>query len=1053
MTAIEYISDPFTFGSGGVAAGLPVTVLHAGTDIRAELFTAAGASKVNPVRTDGSGVATFWIEPGSYDLLANGVRDNVTIGGGAGTTLEGHIAATLGVHGIPNTSLLETQSGSQAKANAAGAAAVVTAAANASGLYTPTTDPRLSDARTPTSHAASHASAGGDAIALAQSQVTGLAAALGLKADTTTVNAALVLKADLTAVTAGLAAKADLVGGLVPTSQIPALALNTRVAVANQAAMLALTSAQVQPGDVAVRADGAGTFMLMSADPSQLANWGLLNSPTDVVTTVNGQQGTVVLGKTDIGLGNLDNTSDVNKPVSTATQTALNLKANSASPAFTGTPTGLTASHVGLGNVDNTSDPNKPVSAATQTALNGKQPLDADLTAIAALTATTDNIIQSSGSAWASRTPAQVKTALALNSLDNTSDAGKPVSTAQQTALNLKADKNNLPRSVRDHGAVGDAVIGGGGTDDTSAIQAALNVGPGVVTLTGFHKISSPGLTIPADVWLRGFGESTGLIGPNNYNYNMIRIDNTNGRVSDLAIKRASGGTASGVGVAVLGNSDGAIVERVVVSNSGSGFRSAGELGAVSGTATRVTFNDCIAKASEAYGFEVDNTDGIVLNNPQSVVSFLDGIKLRRKTKNVQVFGGYLTGSDTGDGMDAYAGGDQFTIVGTVFSGNDINGLTIKNDDLNRTDPANYGYVRNFAITGCIASNNIGNGFTAHRSSGSPDDPTEPLVARGVFTACQAHDNGNQGYYLQSRQISLVACTASRNGMVGFYLEPVCRDITLVACVAAGNSNPAHGGTTNLRDGFVIDGSRIKVLGCSSNGADPDGAVDDAAVAAGTKNQRYGFLIQAAATEVEWIANTGLNNGTLDFSDLSGKVIYYTPSGGARADSTVSRYFTQNGSRSATAQTISVEYAVAQWIEAPCVINKLGCEITVLTVGGIIRLGVRACTAYNQPGAILGQTSVASTAVATVENAGNLGIVIPKPGWYYFTSKAEVAAGTVRMCSGPTGGPSSSTSLANALGATANGGYITAALADGVLTDPYTISNRAGLMPIVAWRQ
>ena len=40
-----------------------------------------------------------------------------------------------------------------------------------------------------------------------------------------------------------------------------------------------------------------------------------------------------------VGLGNVDNTSDINKPVSTATQTALNLKSNLASPTFTGTVT------------------------------------------------------------------------------------------------------------------------------------------------------------------------------------------------------------------------------------------------------------------------------------------------------------------------------------------------------------------------------------------------------------------------------------------------------------------------------------------------------------------------------------------------------------------------------------------------------------------------------------------------------------------------------------------------------------------------------------------
>lgn len=70
----------------------------------------------------------------------------------------------------------------------------------------------------------------------------------------------------------------------------------------------------------------------------------------------------------------------------------------------------------------------------------GAQPLDSDLTTIAGLTATTGNMLLSASSAWTSATPATVKTALALNNLDNTSDANKPVSTAQQTALNLKAN-------------------------------------------------------------------------------------------------------------------------------------------------------------------------------------------------------------------------------------------------------------------------------------------------------------------------------------------------------------------------------------------------------------------------------------------------------------------------------------------------------------------------------------------------------------------------------------------------------------------------------------
>jgi hypothetical protein len=45
------------------------------------------------------------------------------------------------------------------------------------------------------------------------------------------------------------------------------------------------------------------------------------------------------INKSMVGLGNVDNTTDANKPVSTAMQTALNDKAPVASPTFTGTVT------------------------------------------------------------------------------------------------------------------------------------------------------------------------------------------------------------------------------------------------------------------------------------------------------------------------------------------------------------------------------------------------------------------------------------------------------------------------------------------------------------------------------------------------------------------------------------------------------------------------------------------------------------------------------------------------------------------------------------------
>ena len=153
---------------------------------------------------------------------------------------------------------------------------------------------------------------------------------------------------------------------------------------------------------------------------------------SDIVTIAKIKED-LALVKADVGLGNADNTADVDKPISTATQTALNGKKNVqtavADPTASGTgvqfissasqdeqgvimltkktvrtfgaasaggngTTGLvpapqsgeqeyylggdsdwhefTKSTVGLGNVDNTSDANKPISTATQAALDNK---------------------------------------------------------------------------------------------------------------------------------------------------------------------------------------------------------------------------------------------------------------------------------------------------------------------------------------------------------------------------------------------------------------------------------------------------------------------------------------------------------------------------------------------------------------------------------------------------------------------------------------------------------------------------------------------------------
>ena len=68
--------------------------------------------------------------------------------------------------------------------------------------------------------------------------------------------------------------------------------------------------------------------------------------------------------KGEVGLANVDNTSDVDKPVSTATQQALNSKSDDGHTHSPG--------EVGLGNVDNTADADKPVSSAQRSAIDAR---------------------------------------------------------------------------------------------------------------------------------------------------------------------------------------------------------------------------------------------------------------------------------------------------------------------------------------------------------------------------------------------------------------------------------------------------------------------------------------------------------------------------------------------------------------------------------------------------------------------------------------------------------------------------------------------------------
>ena len=239
-------------------------------------------------------------------------------------------------------------------------------------------------------------------------------------------------------------------------------------------------------------AEGELNKIYVALDTNNVYRWSgtvYVKITSGEVSSVAGRTGVVVLTKNDVGLSNVDNTSDADKPVSTAQGTAIALKtditdfethtsdANNPhsvtkaqvglsnvtneskatmfnSPTFTGTVSGVTKGMVGLGNADNTSDANKPVSIATQTELDLKAPL-----ASPTFTGTVSGI---------------TKTMVGLGNVDNTSDANKPVSTAQQTALDLKANLAS-PTFTGTVSGITKSMVGLGNVDNTADLDKPIS--------------------------------------------------------------------------------------------------------------------------------------------------------------------------------------------------------------------------------------------------------------------------------------------------------------------------------------------------------------------------------------------------------------------------------------------------------------------------------------------------------------------------------------------------------------------------------------------------
>jgi hypothetical protein len=462
------------------------------------------------------------------------------------------------------------------------------------------------------------------------------------------------------------------------------------------------------------------------------------------VQTVNGKSGnSVTLVKGDVGLGNVDNTSDANKPISTATQAALNLKANDSE---------VVKSVNGV----------FPVSGNVTVSAEEKRLQDTRTTAIAESFANNVQFVETAG-------------------YSSVGDGGgalyKRVTTEPPHAGKFQSADGAWwelmpPFNICQFGAVPDNT-----TDSTSAIQKCLDAAhaklSGTVTAPAGTFVISDTLYMPQNskVMLRGAGISATCIRQIDPTKGGIRVENTlftalGGGIHDMSFEAGAGllsggffGSGSaGTGVELIRPNDGFSVHNVGSFNFDTAFAEAGgwnarytnilamffrysgflvtKSGTVVGgssilTDAKISNNGYTgAVQTDAKGIEVRSSGGFMFTNID-VTSTYNGISVKPASGDQVAylfFQNVLADTTIGDGwvLDGTAGAvaeisgslcwaGYCSGAGMVTKGANLDGVTMNNMALRQNEGRGWHHQGGFNVSlsgGRVTGNSRGNSLS-----------------------------------------------------------------------------------------------------------------------------------------------------------------------------------------------------------------------------------------------------------------------------------------------------------------------------------------------------